>query len=60
MRRKVETIRLNKLIADRSEYSRREADELIKNGFVKVDGEVVTNPGTAMRQTPTLASKTRG
>jgi len=47
MRKKVETIRLNKLIADRSEYSRREADELILKGFVKVDDEVVTNPGVS-------------
>ena len=41
--RKIEKIRLNKLVADRSEYSRREADELVQKGFVKVEGEVVTN-----------------
>lgn len=42
--KKTEKIRLNKLVAERSEYSRREADELIQKGYVKVDGEVVTNP----------------
>ncbi|HRF57357.1 MAG TPA: pseudouridine synthase, partial [Campylobacterales bacterium] len=59
MRRKVETIRLNKLIADRSEYSRREADELIKNGFVKVDGEVVTNPGDSYEANTDISVKNK-
>lgn len=42
--KKIEKIRLNKLVAERSEYSRREADKLILQGVVKVDGKVVNNP----------------
>ncbi|MEY4504654.1 MAG: hypothetical protein RL154_950 [Pseudomonadota bacterium] len=38
--------RLNKIIAHRSEYSRREADQLIIEGFVKINGELVVDPGT--------------
>ena len=38
MRRATEKIRLNKLVAMRGGVSRREADELIKNGFVKEIG----------------------
>ena len=34
-------IRLNKFIAQSSEYSRRKADELIKEGKVKVNGKIV-------------------
>lgn len=39
------TERLNKMISHRSPYSRREADELIFSGLVKVNHEVVTEPG---------------
>lgn len=39
-------IRLNKYIANSGISSRREADELIKAGVVKVNGEVVTTLGT--------------
>lgn len=42
--KKIEKIRLNKLVAERSEYSRREADELIQKGAVKVDGEGSNKP----------------
>ncbi|BAI80476.1 ribosomal small subunit pseudouridine synthase A [Deferribacter desulfuricans SSM1] len=41
---KKELIRLNKLIASSGKYSRREADRLIQNGFVLVNGVVITNP----------------
>lgn len=41
-----ETIRLNKFISHRSKYSRREADDLIKNGFVKIGTNNVLNPAT--------------
>lgn len=43
-----EATRLNKFISHRSKYSRREADELIKNGSVKIGMKVVTNPATVV------------
>ncbi len=39
-------MRLNKFIAHYSTYSRREADKVIQDGYVKVNGEVETNPAT--------------
>lgn len=39
----MELFRLNKMISHNTRYSRREADELIKQGLVKVDGKVVTD-----------------
>ncbi len=39
-------IRLNKFISHNTKYSRREADELIKNGYVKIKGRVVTDLST--------------
>jgi 23S rRNA pseudouridine2605 synthase len=39
-------IRLNKYISHNSKYSRREADELIKSGKVKMKGKVVTDLST--------------
>ncbi len=38
--------RLNKMISHNTRYSRREADELIKNGEVTIDNKVVTNLST--------------
>lgn len=38
--------RLNKLIAQAGVASRRGADELIKEGAVSVNGEIITEPGT--------------
>ncbi|DAB36490.1 MAG: rRNA pseudouridine synthase [Epsilonproteobacteria bacterium] len=37
----MELMRLNKMISHNTHYSRREADQLIKDGLVKVDGKVV-------------------
>jgi len=37
----IELMRLNKMISHNTHYSRREADQLIKDGLVKVDGKVV-------------------
>ncbi|WP_305529883.1 pseudouridine synthase [Sulfuricurvum sp.] len=37
-------MRLNKYIAHYSTYSRREADQAILDGYVRIDGEVETNP----------------
>ena len=39
-------MRLNKFIAHHSTYSRREADRAIQEGYVRVDGEIQTNPAT--------------
>ena len=39
-------MRLNKFIAHYSTYSRREADRAIQDGYVRIDGEVETNPAT--------------
>jgi 23S rRNA pseudouridine2605 synthase len=42
----MQEVRLNKIISHNTRYSRREADELIKEGHVKVDGKVVTDLAT--------------
>ena len=39
----MEKIRLNKFISHNTNYSRREADELIKNGKVSINGRVVSD-----------------
>ena len=39
-------MRLNKFIAHYSTYSRREADKVIQDGYVTVDGELQDNPAT--------------
>ncbi|OHD90034.1 pseudouridine synthase [Sulfuricurvum sp. RIFCSPLOWO2_12_FULL_43_24] len=39
-------MRLNKYIAHYSTYSRREADQAILDGYVRIDGEVEINPAT--------------
>lgn len=44
-------IRLNKFIANAGTCSRREADELIKIGAVKVNGKIVTEMGTRIHPT---------
>ena len=41
-----EPIRLNKFLANSGLCSRREADEFIQNGEIKVNGEVITELGT--------------
>jgi len=42
--------RLNKYIANSGVGSRREADELIKMGLIKVNGMVITELGTKVKQ----------
>ena len=37
-------MRLNKFISHHTTYSRREADKLIFDGKVKINGKIVTNP----------------
>ncbi len=45
-----EIVRLNKFIANSGICSRREADEYIKTGLVTVNGEIVTELGTKVKQ----------
>ncbi len=42
----MEPVRLSKLMAERGLCSRREADELIAKGWVKVDGQIISTLGT--------------
>jgi len=49
-----EPIRLNKYLANAGVCSRREADEFIQAGVVKVNGEVVTELGTKVLRTDTV------
>lgn len=44
-----EEVRLNKAIADAGVASRRHADDLIRNGHVRINGDVVTELGTKVR-----------
>ena len=46
-----ETIRLNKYIANSGICSRREADDLITQGLVEVNGKVVTEMGYQVQKT---------
>lgn len=46
-----DTIRLNKYVANAGICSRREADELIRQGLVQVNGEVVTEMGYQVQKT---------
>jgi len=50
-----EPIRLNKYIANAGLCSRREADEFIAAGMVKVNGEVVTELGTKVSRTDAVS-----
>ena len=45
-----EGIRLNKFLSHNTKHSRREADELIKNGHVKIKGKVVTDLSTKVQK----------
>ena len=47
-------IRLNKFLANAGVCSRREADDFIQAGVVKVNGEVVTELGTKVLRTDTI------
>ena len=49
-----EPIRLNKFLANAGVCSRREADEFIQAGVVKVNGEVVTELGTKVLRTDSI------
>lgn len=47
-------IRLNKFLANAGICSRREADQFIQAGVVKVNGEIVTELGTKVQRTDTV------
>ncbi len=47
-------IRLNKFLANAGVCSRREADQFIQAGVVKVNGEIVTELGTKVQRTDTI------
>ncbi len=49
-----EQIRLNKFLANAGICSRREADEYIQQGLVKVNGQVVTELGTKITHSDTV------
>jgi 23S rRNA pseudouridine2605 synthase len=49
-----EEIRLNKYISNSGLCSRREADELIESGMIKVNGEVVTEMGYKVKDSDTV------
>ena len=50
-------LRLNKFIANSGICSRREADELIKNGEIAVNGEVVTEMGMKVKRSDRVVYK---
>jgi len=52
-------IRLNRFIAHSGVCSRREADELIRGGFIKVNGKTVTDLGTRISATDDVRYKNR-
>lgn len=43
-------MRLNKYIAHHSSYSRREADKVILDGYVRINGEIQDNPATQVNE----------
>lgn len=50
-------VRLNKYIANAGVCSRREADELIAKGLIKINGEVVTSLGTKVTKDDKVSYK---
>jgi 23S rRNA pseudouridine2605 synthase len=52
-------IRLNRFIANSGVCSRRDADEFIRNGLVKVNGEVITDMGIKVSYTDDVRFKNR-
>ncbi len=54
-----ELIRLNKFISHNSRYSRREADKLIEEGEVSIEGEVVTDLATKVTEDTVIKVKGR-
>ncbi|WP_456322319.1 pseudouridine synthase [Hydrogenimonas sp.] len=57
--RKEESVRLNKFISHNSRYSRREADRLIEEGDVEVNGKVVNDLATKVNENDIVKVKGR-
>ncbi|MDO4224721.1 MAG: pseudouridine synthase [Bergeyella zoohelcum] len=55
-----DTIRLNKYLANSGICSRREADDLIKQGLVEVNGKVVTEMGYQVQKTDRVSFDGQG
>ena len=53
------TVRLNKYIANSGLCSRREADKYIADGFIKINGKVVTELGTKIEPGDTVKYKNK-
>src|SRR5215831_3341149 len=54
-----ETMRLNKFLANAGIAARRKCDELIEQGLVKVNGEVVKEPGFRLKKNDAVFFKGR-
>lgn len=54
-----ELLRLNKFIANSGLCSRREADELIRKGYITVNGKVITDLGTKVSNNDNIKYKNR-
>src|SRR5512133_1669992 len=59
IKKEVELIRLNRFIANSGVCSRRDADEHIKNGFISVNGKIVTDMGTKVTYEDDVRFKTK-
>jgi len=58
-KKEIEHIRLNRFIANSGVCSRRDADEHIKNGFISVNGKVITDLGTKVSYEDEVRFKTK-
>ncbi len=56
---KTEPIRLNRFIANSGLCSRREADELIRKGYITVNGKKITDLGTKVHHTDDVRYRNR-
>jgi 23S rRNA pseudouridine2605 synthase len=50
-------MRLNKYIAHNSHYSRREADKLIFDGFIKIENKIIINPAIDVNENTNIFLK---
>src|SRR5665811_2277146 len=59
IKNEIEPIRLNRFIANSGVCSRRDADEHIKNGFISVNGKIVTDMGIKVTYQDDVRFKTK-
>jgi 23S rRNA pseudouridine2605 synthase len=59
VKKETELIRLNRFIANSGVCSRRDADDHIKNGFISVNGKIVTDMGTKVTYDDDVRFKTK-